>query len=139
VAFCGVRCGELQRLRPEDVDLSVGWVHVVSRDGAETKTRTSRKVPNHPRLRAVLEALPASRRPYQFTAGPSSKHPAGGHHINVKRLKDAFAALAGRLGLPVGRADGFVIHSLWHFFETFTVNAAILQRVIDAWPGHRSD
>jgi integrase len=32
-----------------------------------------------------------------------------------------------------------VVHSLRHFFETFTVNTGIPQRVIDAWLGHRSD
>jgi integrase len=96
-------------------------------------------VPIHPRLRAVLEALPARKGPYLFTAGPSPRYPAGDHHINVKRLNDAFTGLAGRLGLPVGREDGFVIHSLRHFFETFTVNADIPQRVIDTWLGHRAD
>ena len=32
-----------------------------------------------------------------------------------------------------------MVHSLRHFFETFTVNTGIPQRVIDAWLGHRSD
>jgi integrase len=32
-----------------------------------------------------------------------------------------------------------VIHSLRHFFETFTVNAGVPQRAVDAWPGHHSD
>lgn len=32
-----------------------------------------------------------------------------------------------------------MVHSLRHFFETFTVNAGVPQRVIDAWLGHRSD
>ena len=41
--------------------------------------------------------------------------------------------------MPTGRKDGFVIHSLRHFFETFCVNAGIPQRVIDTWLGHRSD
>ena len=31
------------------------------------------------------------------------------------------------------------MHSLRHFFETFTVNAGTPQRVIDTWLGHRSD
>ncbi|MDB5311566.1 MAG: Phage integrase, partial [Gemmataceae bacterium] len=131
LAFTGMRAGELQRLRPEDVDLTGGWVHIRSRPGAETKTRESRKVPVHPRLRTVLEALPRTRRPWLFTAAPSKKFPGGDHHINVKRLNEQFTRLVGRLGMPVGRANGFVIHSLRHFFETFTVNAGIPQRVID--------
>lgn len=139
LALTGMRAGELQRLRTEDVDLAGGWVHIRSRPGAETKTRTSRKVPIHPRLRAVLEGLPSGRREWLFTAEPSRKYPAGGHHMNVKRLNEQFTRLVKRLDMPAGREAGFVIHSLRHFFETFTVNEGIPQRVIDTWLGHRSD
>lgn len=49
VLICtGMRVGELQRLRVEDVDLAGNWIHVRSRPGAETKTRESRKMPVHP-------------------------------------------------------------------------------------------
>ena len=139
LSFTGMRAGELQRLRIEDVDLKGGWVHIVSRLGGETKTRTSRKVPIHPRLRAALEVLPKTPGPWLFCAAASKKFPAGDHHINVKRLNEQFTRLAAKLGMPVGREHGFVIHSLRHFFETFTVNAGIPQRVIDTWLGHRSD
>jgi integrase len=139
LAFTGMRAGELQRLRPEDIDLVGGWIHIRSRPGAETKTRESRRVPIHTRLRVVLESLPVYRRPWLFTAGASKKFPAGDHHINVKRLNEQFTRLVDRLGMPAGRDDGFVIHSLRHFFETHCVNAGIPQRVIDTWLGHRSD
>ena len=43
------------------------------------------------------------------------------------------------LGRAVGIASLESIHSLRPFFETFTVNAGIPQRVIDTWLGHRSD
>lgn len=139
LSFTGMRAGELQRLRPEDIDLVGGWIHIRSREGGETKTRESRKVPIHARLRAVLESLLKTSRPWLFTAAPSKKFPTGGHHISVKRLNEQFTRLVGRLGMPVGRESGFVVHSLRHFFETFTVNAGIPQRVIDTWLGHRSD
>jgi integrase len=139
LGFAGMRAGELQRLRVDDVDLANGWIHIISRRGTETKTRTSRKVPIHTRLKGVLEALPRTPRPWLFTAAPSKKFPAGEHHMNVKRLNDQFTRLVGRLGMPVGRDAGFVVHSLRHFFETFTVNAGIPQRVVDTWLGHRSD
>ena len=139
LALTGMRSGELQRLRPEDIDLTGGWVHIRSRPGAETKTRASRKVPVHPRLRGVLAALSTARRPWLFTAAASTKFPAGGRPLSTKRLNEQFARLAEDLGLPVGREDGFVIHSVRHFFETLTVNAGIPQRVIDTWLGHRSD
>ena len=134
-----MRAGELQRLRPEDVDMVGGWIHIRSRPGAETKIRESRKVPIHPRLRMELEVLPRTRRPWLFTAAPSKKFPGGENHINVKRLNQLFTRLVGRLGMPVGRATGFVIHSLRHAFETITVNAGVPQRAIDTWLGHRSD
>jgi len=139
LAFTGMRAGELQRLRPEDVELERGWVNIRSRPGAETKTRQSRKVPIHPRLRAVLVALPKTRRAWLFTAAASKKFPTGDNHINVKRMNEQFTRLVGELEMPVGRDSGFVIHSLRHFFETFTVNAHIPQRVVDTWLGHRSD
>ncbi|HVK08499.1 MAG TPA: site-specific integrase [Gemmataceae bacterium] len=139
LAYTGMRSGELQRLRPEDVDLGAGWIHIVSRAGAETKTRTSRKVPIHDRLRPILSAVSNKKRDWLFQSAPSDKYPTGGRPMNTKRLNDCFTRLLKSLGLPAGRKDGFVIHSLRHFFETFTVNAGIPQRVIDTWLGHRSD
>jgi integrase len=139
LAMTGCRSGELQRLRPEDVDLAGGWVHIVSRAGAETKTRTSRKIPIHPRRRAVLEALPTRNRAYPFTAGASSKFPDCDNHISAKRLNEQFGRLCESLRMPTGRMDGYVVHSPWHFIETICVNAGIPQRVIDTWLGHRSD
>jgi len=82
-------------------------------------------VPVHPRLRAVLTALPVGRREWLFAAAPSTKYPDGGRQISTKRLNEQFARLVEDPGLPVGREDGYVIHSLRHFFETFTVNAGI--------------
>ena len=110
----------------------------MSRPGAQTKTRSSRKVPIHPRLRAVLAALPNYGRPWLFTTGASKRYPAGDHHLNVKRLNEQFTRLVARLGMPAGRPQGFVAHSLRHFFETFTVNTGIPQRAIDAWVGHNA-
>lgn len=111
LAFTGMRSGELQRLRKEDVDLTGNWIHVVSRPGAETKTRSSRKIPIHARLREILIALPRPFGPLLFTAEPSAKYPAGDHEINTKRLNESFKALLKKLNLPLGREDGFTIHS----------------------------
>ena len=91
LAFTGMRSGELQRLKPGDIDLAGGWVHIRSRPGAETKTRESRKVPVHPRPRAVLTALPTVRREWLFTAAASRKYSAGGRPMSTKRLNEQFA------------------------------------------------
>lgn len=139
LAFGGLRSGELQRLQHLDVDLDANWVHVVSRVGAETKTGRSRKLPIHPRLRPLLEAMGAPKRTWFFEAPPSPKYPAGGHYINNKHLNDEFVALMKELELPAGRNGGFTVHSLRHSFETICVNAGIPQRVIDTWMGHWSD
>ena len=139
LAFTGMRVGELRRLLQLDVDLANNWIRIVSRAGAETKTKDSRKVPIHPRLRAALEVLPASQHTWFFNAGPSRKHPRGGNWINPKRVNDQFIRLVKRLGFPAGRKSGFTVHSLRHFFETFTHNNGIPQRVVDTWLGHSSD
>jgi integrase len=139
LAFTGMRSGELQRLKPEDIDLVGNWVHVRSRVGLETKTRQSRKVPIHSRLLPLLVALPRRTRPWLFTMPPSKAYPTGNHWVNVKRLNEDFLAAVTSLKLPAGREGGFTLHSLRHSFETITVNAGIPQRVVDTWLGHRSD
>ena len=140
LAFAGMRSGECQQLRPEDVELPKGWFNIVSREGAETKTRCSRKVPIHPRLKAILKSMPETRRAWFFTAPPSSRYPKGDHWTNPKRLNEDFIKLLDKLGMPAGRDQrGFTIHSLRHFFETFCVNARVPQRAVDTWLGHRSD
>lgn len=139
LAFTGMRSGELRRLRVEDVDLEGNWIHIMSREGAETKTGLSRKVPIHPNLRPLLAAVSATGS-WFFTAPPSRQYPQGGHWINTTRLNQDFVALLTKAGVKAGRkTGGFSIHSLRNSFETICVNAGIPQRVVDTWLGHRSD
>ncbi len=139
VSFTGMRSGELQRLWPVDVDLAKNWVHIVSREGAETKTGYSRKIPIHPRLKPYLAAMTNRTRPWFFTAAPSQKYPDGNHHISAKHLNEDLQKILKRLAIPAGRDGGYTVHSLRHSFETLCVNARIPQRVVDTWLGHRSD
>jgi len=138
LAFTGMRVGECRQLRPQDVDFKNGWVHIVSRRGAETKTRQSRRVPLHRRLRQELAAVRAGREWY-FTAAPSGRYPDGQHHINDRDVLESFQVVLRRLGLPVGQEDGFVTHSLRHSFKTIAVNAGVPRDVVDAWQGHVPD
>lgn len=140
LAFTGMRSGELQRLQPKDIDWEGNWIHIVSREGAETKTGESRKVPIHPRLRLILEELPTHKRPWLFTSLPSSKYPDGDHQINTKRLNDDLLLVLKKLDLPAGRQDGgYTVHSFRHFFRTHTVNAGVPERMVDMWLGHAPD
>jgi integrase len=139
LAFSGMRVGELQNLREFDVDCEGGWIEVVSRPGAETKTKQSRKIPIHPVLLSLLRAYRRRSGPSFFSAEPSAKYPDGGHRVSPKHLNEAFQALAKKLGMPVGRDSGYTLHALRRFFETFTVNAGTPQRAVDTWMGHCGD
>ena len=103
LAFTGMRSGELERLKPEDIDLEGNWIHVVSRDGAETKTGHSRKVPIHSRLLPYLSRMPTRMRPWFFTANPSRKYPDGHHHLSTKRLNDDLQKVLRRLKISLFR------------------------------------
>jgi len=137
LAFAGPRIGELRYLLVEDIDRTDGWIRVESREGAETKTHRSRKIPIHPALREILgEQRPAGR--WFFTAARSADRLEGGHPIALKKINKQFKKLAAAMGLPVGvKNNGYTIHSLRHFFETFTVNSRIPQPVVDIWMGHQ--
>ncbi len=139
LTFTGIRSGELQRLRKEDLDLEGNCLHVVSRPDAPTKTKRCRKIPLHTKLRAVLgrTANPTGALAVHFSC--RRKYPEGDHHINPKHLNERFGKLVEKLGLPAGRDGGFTVHSLRHSFETIAVNAGIPQRVVDTWLGHHSD
>lgn len=139
LAFTGMRVGDLQRLRQEDVDRCAGWFHVVSRPGAETKTRQSRRIPIHPVLLKLLASYKCGNGPFFFCAEPSRKDPAGGRHISDKKLNEDFQRIADKLGMPIGRESGYTLHALRRFFETFCINSAVPQRAVDVSMGHRGD
>ena len=137
LAYTGLRSGELKMLRPQDVDLNGNWIVIRKRDDWKPKKGNLRKIPIHEKLRPHLQPRVEAKTPYVFCALPSEKYPNGGHYINEKHMNDRFKRLAVSLGMPVGRKDdGLVIHSLRHFFETFTINSGIPQRVVDVWMGH---
>ena len=138
LAFSGVRVGELGMLRPCDVDLIGGWIHVVGRDGWIPKTREARKIPIHPRLRSLLNKYVASLKNPLTRAYFFSDVPVGSRPINVRTINVDLQAMAKALGIPVSRKNnGLVIHSLRHFFETEAVDSGIPQFVVDRWMGHR--
>jgi integrase len=137
LAFAGIRTGEMQMLRPQDVDLNIGWISIIAHDAFMPKTRQARRIPIHPKLREYLATMPQAERPYYFVAEPSPKYPKGDHHIDIRTLNEDFQKLAKSLGISVGRKDdGLVTHSLRHFFETAAVDSGTPQFVVDSWMGH---
>jgi integrase len=118
---------------------AVLWIHIVSRPGAETKTKLSRRVPIHPVLWDLLKLSGRRKGPLYFSAPPSPKYAEGGHRLSAKHANDTFQRIARELGMPVGREAGYTLHALRRFFETFCVNSRVPQRAVDVWMGHRSD
>jgi integrase len=136
MAFTSMRVGEIQRLIQQDVDFRGNWIHVLSRDGAKTKTGEERKIPIHQRLRSLLEAQPKSGQRWFFTAAASQKFPDGSNWLNVRQINVDFQKLCRKLGYPAGRKEhGLTVHSLRGFFRSFCINNGIPQRVVDEWMG----
>ena len=133
LAMTGIRVGELQALEKTSVDLSRGIITIDRQITGPTKTKDTRRIPIHHRLRPVVQAiLRANRHALLVTAAPSSKYPGGGHHINPKRLNEQFKAAAAKTGL-----NGFTLHSLRHSFNTHCINCGVPERAVKAWMGHR--
>jgi integrase len=137
LAFTGMRAGECQRLRPDDVDFRGNWIHIVTRRGLKTKTGDSWKDPIHSRLRQILQQVPKGQREWFFTALPSPRYPAGGHHLNMKHVCEDFKKVLRQLGIPVGKKNGgFTLHSLRSSFKIICIHAGIPREVVDAWQNH---
>ena len=137
LAFTGTRSGEAAHLQIQDIDFDGNWIHFVSREGFETKTGESRKVPIHPHLRPELvKAIGSRKSGWVFTALPSRKFPNGDHHISTKHLNNDFLKVLKTLNIPSGQNGGFTVHSLRRAFKTICVNANIPREVVDVWQGH---
>ena len=137
LAFTGARVGEMQHMLDADVDLASNWIHIVSREGARTKSGEDRKLPIHPRLRQVLEALPPRKTKWLFTVAPCRRLPKGDGWLNPKTVNDDFRALLTAVGIPSGRKEGgFTTHSLRGFFKSHCINSGIPKPVVDEWQGH---
>jgi integrase len=139
LAFSGMRVGECQRLRWDlgDVDLCDNWIHIFSREGAETKTGNTWKVPIHDRLRKSLEKLPRDKRRWLLSENPSRKYPGGDHWLNMKRLNEDFQKALKKIGISAGKkAGGLTLHSLRAFFKTFCIDNNVQQKIVDIWQNH---
>ncbi len=136
----GGEAGNLCRRAKSSPGSTSNWLHIVSREGAETKTGESHKVPIHPALKPLLVAAVPTRRGrdgWFFCETPSRKYPKGDRCMNTKRLNEDFLKILKQLGISAGKQNGgFTIHSLRSFFKTFCINAGVPKEVVDIWQGH---
>lgn len=139
LAFTGLRIGEAAALRPQDVDLDGGMLHVRGRGEWDPKTEGShRDVPIHVRLLAVLLVKSKGKGGTFFNAPASVPFPAGDHPVNPRDINEQFQALARACGFAVRRDDrGLTLHALRRFFKTFCMDAGVPKPMVDAWMGHR--
>jgi integrase len=86
LAFTGLRVGEMSMLRPSDVDMKGGWIHVVRRPRWIPKTRQSRKIPVHPRLRHLLRQYTAAPKDSEARACFFSDQSDGSRPIDVREI-----------------------------------------------------
>jgi integrase len=143
LAYSGLRIGEACDLKPENVDLDRGYVHVVSTltvddagrrvSGAPKSSAGVRTVPIpqavREALRAHMEAYPAD---YVFTGGHGKQlHP---HNFSQRTFKAAVEKWNQQNGtsIPVR------VHDLRHTAVTHWIRAKVdLPRIV-AWAGHES-
>ena len=119
-AYTGVRQGELLKLKPEDIDLSMQLVWVGGKPGRETKGRNVRSVPIHPLVDPILQNRLSNR--FLF----------GDDWNNKEQLYRQFAKVREQCQIP----SDYVWHSLRHSFGTWLGETTHPKQIM-ALMGHR--
>jgi len=108
----GMRRGEIERLRWDDVNLEKGTIRV-----RDSKTRTARFIPVHQEICEMLARLP---RDSELVLGPF-------------RHKKAFMAACRRAGL-----EDFHFHDLRHTYASWKVQDGVDLRTVAELLGHKT-
>lgn len=119
-AYTGVRQGELLKLKPEDIDLSMQLVWVGGKPGRETKGRNVRSVPIHPLVLPIIENRLSNRLLFGDDWG------------NKEQLYRQFAKVREHCQIP----SDYVWHSLRHSFGTWLGETTHPKQIM-ALMGHR--
>lgn len=120
--FAGLRIGEVDMLRPIDVDVERGMLYVQAREGWQPKYGRNREIPIstalEPYLTAHLASLPEDAA-YLF-AGRADGTPVG-----RSKLFDRFRRIVVDAGLSKDRSDPHAVsfHTLRHTFASWLVMA----------------
>lgn len=127
LAYSGMRIGELEQLRWDDVLLDkgeLGMLHIRRGGSADrTKDKDARFVPIHPRIRPLILALPRT--------GPLVM-PGVRERTLLARLKRACRKA------QFANPDQYKLHSFRHHFASMCANHHVASRKALAWMGHSS-
>lgn len=131
--YGGLRRGELQALRWEDVDLAEGTIHVVrgwDRDGpTTTKNRGRRRVPLVPDLREHLAAQRLRQEPgVDLVFGLAQHRPFDADRL-LRRAKAAWEAA----GL-----ERLTLHDCRHTYASLLIHAGANAKALSVTMGHSS-
>ncbi len=130
LAFTGMRIGELQQLRWEDVDLERNVIHVC-RGGSDNKPKDKedRFIPIHAeKLKPIIQTLP--RESDLVFPMPYS------NEVSQKKLLAYLKRLCKECGFK--RPHQFKIHTFRHFFASHCAQQNLSYKYALEWMGHSS-
>jgi integrase len=129
-AFTGMRIGEISWLRWEDVDFDNGLIDVHRKVGWQPKDGDDRKIPLHPRARAVLEPVKKASG-WVFTGKACKQFPKGGQQLSDRRALTTLKKALARLDIAHGNVHGFR-----RFFVSYCANNGVPPSILASWTGH---
>lgn len=130
LAFTGMRIGELQQLRWEDVDFDLNVIHI-QRGGSDgkPKDKEDRFIPIHARkLKPVFQSL--QRESELVFPMPD------GRLVSPKKLRAYLKSLCKQCGFENPRQ--YKLHTFRHFFASYCAQQNLSYKYILEWMGHSS-
>ena len=130
LAFTGMRIGELQQLRWEDVDFDLNVIHI-QRGGSDgkPKNKEDRFIPIHARkLKPILRSLP--RKSDLVFLMPD------GRQVSPKKLRAYLKRLCRQCGFE--NPKQYKLHTFRHFFASYCAQQNLSYKYILEWMGHSS-
>ena len=137
LAYTGCRIGEAVELRWSDVTLRPDGGHIlICRGGSRGTTKTGgvRRIPIHPMLRGIIDALPR-KTDRVFTRSPSQFDPQGVEPLNTRKCLNRLQAAAKVLNLSGNQR--FKLHSFRHFFCSELAKEGAPERYVRGLLGHK--
>jgi len=130
LAFTGMRIGELQQLRWEDVDFDLNVIHI-QRGGSDgkPKDKEDRFIPVHAKkLKPILQSLP--RKSELVFLMPNGKK------VCDKKVRRYLKKLCRQCGFH--NPTQYKLHTFRHFFASYCAQQNLSYKYILEWMGHSS-